>query len=194
MTTAPSPGSSPKSGLKLTATLTRPSAAQQTLSSACTPIVLCAMGVHAAPPGGASGSILAAELAGAAAPDKRWAFNDTACARLNDSGGKVSVLFWLESLESALCGKLGINDTKIQGQHLRLLLEGPILESESLINSSAELRNSLTCELRRRRVRRPLLTTLRRSSPAQAPGPTIPWPSTARQVAAGNSTGAQTSS
>ncbi len=82
---------------------------------------------------------------GGAAPDKRWAFNDTACARLNDSGGKVSVVFWLESLESALCGKLGINDTKIQGQHLRLLLEGPILESESLINSSAELRNSLTC-------------------------------------------------
>ena len=39
-------------------------------------------------PGGAS--ILAAELAGAAAPDKRWAFNGTAGTRLNDSGGKVS--------------------------------------------------------------------------------------------------------
>jgi hypothetical protein len=43
-----------------------------------------------ASPGGAS--ILAAELAGAAAPDKRWAFNGTARAHLNDSGGKVSVL------------------------------------------------------------------------------------------------------
>jgi hypothetical protein len=50
-----------------------------------------------ASPGGAS--ILAAELAGTATPDKRWAFNCTACARLNDSGGKISVLFWLESLE-----------------------------------------------------------------------------------------------
>ncbi len=35
-----------------------------------------------ASPGGAS--ILAAELAGTATPDKRWAFNGTACARLND--------------------------------------------------------------------------------------------------------------
>ncbi len=73
-------------------------------------------------------SILATELAGAAAPDKRWAFNGTSCSRLNDSGGKVSLLFWLESLESALCGKLRIHDAWIQGQHLRRLLEGPILD------------------------------------------------------------------
>ena len=79
-----------------------------------------------ASPGGAS--ILAAELAGTTTPDKRWAFNGTACARLNDSGGKISVLLWLESLESALRGELGIHDTRIQGQHLRRLLEGPILD------------------------------------------------------------------
>ena len=73
-------------------------------------------------------SLLATELAGAAAPDKRWAFNGTSCSRLNDSGGKVSLLFWLESLESALRGELGIRDARIQGQHLRRLLEGPLLD------------------------------------------------------------------
>jgi hypothetical protein len=61
--------------------------------------------------------------------DKLWAFNGTAataCARHNDSGGKISVLFWLVSHESALRGESGIHDTRIQGQHLRRLLEGPI--------------------------------------------------------------------
>jgi hypothetical protein len=47
---------------------------------------------------------------------------------LNDSGGKISVLFWLESLVSALRCESGIHDTRIQGQHLRRLIEGPILD------------------------------------------------------------------
>jgi hypothetical protein len=47
---------------------------------------------------------------------------------LNDSGGKISVLFWLQSLVSALRCELGIHDTRIQGQHLRRLLEGPIMD------------------------------------------------------------------
>ena len=42
--------------------------------------------------------------------------------------GKVSVLFWLESLQSALRGELGIHEGKIQGQYLRQLVEGPILD------------------------------------------------------------------
>ncbi len=71
--------------------------------------------LRVASPGG--DSILAAELAGTATPNKRWALNGTACARLNDSdsGCKISVLFWPESLESALRGELGIHDTRIQG-------------------------------------------------------------------------------
>ena len=76
-------------------------------------------------PGGAS--LLASEIAGAIRPDKRWAFNGTSCARLAGSG-KVSVLFWLESLQSALRGELGIHEGRIQGQYLRQLVEGPILD------------------------------------------------------------------
>jgi hypothetical protein len=51
-----------------------------------------------ASPGGAL--ILTAELAGTATPgpDKRGAFSSTACTCLNDSGGNISILFWLESL------------------------------------------------------------------------------------------------
>ncbi len=72
-------------------------------------------------------SLLASDLAGAVRPDKRWAFNGTTCARLAGSG-KVSVLFWLESLQSALRVELGIHEGKLQGQYLRQLVEGPILD------------------------------------------------------------------
>ena len=81
--------------------------------------------VAPASPGGSS--LLASDLAGAVRQDKRWAFNGTSCARLAGSG-KVSVLFWLESLQSALRGELGILDGKLQGQYLRQLVEGPILD------------------------------------------------------------------
>ena len=37
-------------------------------------------------------------------------------------------MFWLESLQSALRGELGIHEGKIQGQYLRRLVEGPILD------------------------------------------------------------------
>ena len=80
-----------------------------------------------APASPGSASLLASEIAGAIRPDKRWAFNGTSCARLAGSG-KVSVLFWLESLQSALRGELGIHEGRIQGQYLRQLVEGPILD------------------------------------------------------------------
>jgi hypothetical protein len=77
------------------------------------------------------------------------------CRPTNDSGGKVSVLFWLEfeSLESALRGESGIHDTRIQGQHL-LRLEGPILDQLFCkIEELPDLRAA------RRPVRRPLRST-----------------------------------
>ena len=68
-----------------------------------------------APASPGSASLLASEIAGAIRPDERWAFNGTSCARLAGSG-KVSVLFWLESLQSALRGELGIHEGRIQGR------------------------------------------------------------------------------
>ena len=86
-----------------------------------------------ASPGGVS--LLASDLVGAPRPDKRWAFNGTTCSRLGH--GKISVLFWLDSLQSALIGEAGIQDGKIQGQHLRQLVEGPVLDQ--LIRKIEEL-------------------------------------------------------
>ena len=60
-------------------------------------------------------------------PERRWAFNGASCAGLAGSG-KVSVLFWLESLQSALRSELGIHEGRIQGQYLGQLVEGSILD------------------------------------------------------------------
>ena len=81
-------------------------------SCACTPALAPAS------PGGTS--LLASYLTGAIRPNKRWAFNGTTCAHLAGSG-KVSVLFWLESLQSVLRCKLGTHEGKVQGQYLRQL-------------------------------------------------------------------------
>ena len=75
-------------------------------------------------PGNAS-SIWAPELASAPRVDRQWAFNGTTCARLGP--GKISVLFWLDNLLSALVCEYHIKDGKQQGLMPRQLVEGPFL-------------------------------------------------------------------
>ena len=53
-----------------------------------------------APPSPGNASIWAPELASAPHVDRQWAYNDTTCARLGP--GKISILFWLDNLLSAL--------------------------------------------------------------------------------------------
>ena len=48
------------------------------------------------------------ELASAPRIDRQWAYNGTTCARLGP--GKISVLFWLDKLLSALVGEYNIKD------------------------------------------------------------------------------------
>ncbi len=65
------------------------------------------------------------DIAGAPRVDRQWAYNGTHCVRLGP--GKISVLFWLDNLLSALRGEYSIHDGKQQGLFLRQLVEGPVL-------------------------------------------------------------------
>ena len=51
-------------------------------------------------PSQGNSSLWAADIAGAPRVDRQWAYNGTTCARLGS--GKISVLFWLDHLLSAL--------------------------------------------------------------------------------------------
>ena len=83
-------------------------------------------------PSQGNSSLWAADIAGAPRVDRQWAYNGTTCARLGS--GKISVLFWLDHLLSALRGEYSIHDGKQQGLFLRQLVEGPVL-------------NQLTCKI-----------------------------------------------
>ena len=61
-----------------------------------------------AAPSPRTASIWAPELASAPRVDRQWAYNGTTCARLGP--GKISVLFWLDKLLSALVGEYNIKD------------------------------------------------------------------------------------
>jgi hypothetical protein len=78
-----------------------------------------------APPSPGSAAVWATDIAGAPRVDRQWAYNGTHCARLG--AGKISVLFWLDNLLSALRGEYSIHDGKQQGLFLRQLVEGPVL-------------------------------------------------------------------
>ena len=78
-----------------------------------------------APPSPGGASLWASDIAGAPRVDQKWAYNGTTCARLGS--GKISVLFWLDQLLSALRGEYNIKDGKQQGLFLRQLVEGPVL-------------------------------------------------------------------
>ena len=77
-------------------------------------------------------SLWASDITGVPRVDRQWAYNGTTCARLGS--GKISVLFWLDRLLSALHGEYSIHDGKQQGLLLRQLVEGPVL-------------NQLTCKI-----------------------------------------------
>ena len=78
-----------------------------------------------AAPSPRTASIWAPELASAPRVDRQWAYNGTTCARLGP--GKISILFWLDNLLSALVGEYHITDGRQQGLLLRQLVEGPVL-------------------------------------------------------------------
>ena len=61
--------------------------------------------------------------------DRQWSFNGTTCARLGQ--GKISVLFWLDNLLSALRGEYNIHDGTQQGLCLRQLVSDEILHKLS---------------------------------------------------------------
>jgi hypothetical protein len=82
------------------------------------------------------------------------------------SPGKISVLFWLDNLLSALRGEYSIHDGKQQGLFLRQLIEGP-----SSPNSPARSRNYRSFAAPRSSARPPSITIRTR---------TMPWPATTR--------------
>jgi hypothetical protein len=84
---------------------------------------------HAGAPPSPGPSLWASDLAGATRVDRQWAFNGTTCARLGP--GKISVLFWIDNLLSALRGEYSIHDGKQQGLILRQLVEGNVLQQLS---------------------------------------------------------------
>ena len=85
-----------------------------------------------AAPSPGNSSLWAADIAGALRVDRQWAYNGTTCALLGS--GKISVLFWLDHLLSALRGEYSIHDGKQQGLFLR-----PSTLSLSLVCGSSPL-------------------------------------------------------
>jgi hypothetical protein len=81
------------------------------------------------PPQSPGLSLWASDLAGATRVDRQWSFNGTTCARLGP--GKISVLFWLDNLLSALRGEYNIHDGTQQGLCLRQLVSDEILHKLS---------------------------------------------------------------
>ena len=96
--------------------------------------------------------------------DRQWAYNGT--TRASFGSGKISVLFWLDHLLSALRGEYSIHDGKQQGLFLRQLIEGP-----SSPNSPARSRNYRSFAAPRSSARPPSITIRTR---------TMPWPATTR--------------
>ena len=84
---------------------------------------------HAVAPQSPGLSLWASDLAGATRVDRQWSFNGTTCARLGP--GKISVLFWLDNLLSALRGEYNIHDGTQQGLCLRQLVSDEILHKLS---------------------------------------------------------------
>ncbi len=84
-------------------------------------------------------SLLASEIAGAVRPDKRRAFNSTSCARLAECC-KVSVLFWLESLQSCRHSAATWASMTAKSRAVPSSSRAP-----SSTNCSARSRSSLTC-------------------------------------------------
>ena len=66
-------------------------------------------------PSQGNSSLWAADIAGAPRVDRQWAYNGTTCARLGS--GKISVLFWLDHLLSALHGQCSTHDGNLK-QHI----------------------------------------------------------------------------
>ena len=83
-------------------------------------------GSSAAPSPGNS-LLWAADIAGTPLVDRQWAYNGTTCSLLGS--GKVSVLFWLDHLLSALRGEYSIYYGKQQGLFLQQLVEALALFS-----------------------------------------------------------------
>ena len=84
---------------------------------------------NSVPPQSPGLSLWASDLAGATRVDRQWSFNGTTCARLGP--GKISVLFWLDNLLSALRGEYNIHDGTQQGLCLRQLVSDDILHKLS---------------------------------------------------------------